>query len=417
MCTMRVNIGNLKRAENMRSPLHQRSLYPLKVFWCKGLFLVSLEMTFNQATNLLYSDRGVFKLKLTRSEKNVHRSESMNVITMNETLFHGAVSVEITKDGARPWRIPYREAALFPPDGIGGEAKVPAGVRMSFWSDSTSVQVIIAETENPLSFDCLVDGQFHSTRTADSGESVVAWDTLPSTNKLIEIYLPPKHSVCVQRILLDKGSSFSVFQDSRPRWIAYGSSITQCKAAASPSQTWPALVAQNSDLQLTCLGYSANCHLEPMVARMIRDLPADFISLCLGINVMGQSSLNTRTFQSSVIGLVRIIRERHHRTPILLMSPIFAPERETMDNKVGLNLVKIRQELREVYEILREHGDEQLFYVEGLDIFGESDQERLSDKLHPDAEGYKLIARRINHFFHEELLLHSRINSEGKDQL
>lgn len=333
----------------------------------------------------------------------------MNVITMNESLFHGAVSVEITKDGARPWRIPYQEAALFPPDGIGGEAKVPAGVRLSFWSDSTSVQVCFAETENPLSFDCLVDGELHSTRTAEPGESAVAWDALPSTNKLIEIYLSPKHSVCIQRILLDPDSSFAYFQDTRPRWIAYGSSITQCKAAASPSQTWPALVAQSSDLQLTCLGYSANCHLEPMVARMIRDLPADFISLCLGINVMGQSSLNARTFKPSVIGLIQIIRERHHDTPILLMSPIYAPERETTDNQVGLNLVKIRQELREVYEILREHGDSKLFYVEGLDIFGESDQERLSDKLHPDAEGYKRIARRMDHFFHEKLKLNSHI--------
>lgn len=340
----------------------------------------------------------------------------MNVITMNEALFHGAVSVEITKDGARPWRIPYRESALFPPDGIGGEAKVPAGVRVSFWSDSTSVQVGFAETENPLSFDCLIDGQFHSTRTAEPGDSVVTWSTLPGTNKLIEIYLSPKHSVCVQRILLDQDSSFSYFQDIRPRWIAYGSSITQCKAAASPSQTWPALVAQSSELQLTCLGYSANCHLEPMVARMIRDLPADFISLCLGINVMGQSSLNARTFKSSVIGLIQIIRERHHRVPILLMSPIFAPERETADNPVGLNLVKIRQELREAYEILREHGDRHLFYVEGLDIFGESDQERLSDKLHPDAEGYKLIARRMHRLFQDELKLHSLI-SEGDDRI
>ncbi|ANY73385.1 GDSL family lipase [Paenibacillus ihbetae] len=339
----------------------------------------------------------------------------MNVIAMNEALFHGAVSVEITEDGARPWRIPYREAALFPPDGIGGEAKVPAGVRISFWSDSSSIQVSFAATENPLSFDCLVDGQFHSTRTAEPGESVVSWDALPGTNKSIEIYLSPKHPVCVQRILLDQDSSFTYFQDKRPRWIAYGSSITQCKAA-SPSQTWPALVAQSSGLQLTCLGYSANCHLEPMVARMIRDLPADIISLCLGINVMGQSSLNARTFKSSVIGLIQIIRERHQGTPLLLMSPIFAPERETADNPVGLNLVKIRQELREAYEILREHGDRHLFYVEGLDIFGESDQERLSDKLHPDAEGYTLIARRVHRLFQDELKLHSLI-SEGNERI
>ncbi|GAB6928286.1 SGNH/GDSL hydrolase family protein [Paenibacillus sp. JCM 10914] len=337
----------------------------------------------------------------------------MNVITINEALFHGAISVEMNNDGFRPWRIPYRELALFPPNGIGGEAIVPAGVRMAFQSDSTSVQVCFVQSEQEVSFDCLIDGRLHAALTAIPGETSVTWNSLPAIEKLIEIYLSPKQSVCIQQVAIETKASFSYFADTRPRWVTYGSSITQCKAAASPSQTWPALVAQNLDLHLTCLGYSANCHLEPMVARMIRDLPANFISLCLGINIMGQASLGPRTFKSSVIGFIQTIREKHLNIPILLMSPIFAPEREAEENQVSLNLVKIREELREVYEILRNHGDHQLFYVDGLDIFGAADQALLSDKLHPDAEGYKLMAQRMQPYLQDDFKITSRLGNEG----
>ena len=56
------------------------------------------------------------------------------------------------------------------------------------------------------------------------------------------------------------------------------------------------VVARDQNFNLTCLGYGGQCHLDSMVARMIRDLPANFISMCLGINIQGASSLGPRAF-------------------------------------------------------------------------------------------------------------------------
>ena len=62
---------------------------------------------------------------------------------------------------------------------------------------------------------------------------------------------------------------------------------------------------------------------------------------------------------------------------------------------VGLNLVKMREEIREAVEILRERGDHRIHYVDGLKLFGPEEVRYLPDELHPNAAGYKVLARKF----------------------
>ena len=183
------------------------------------------------------------------------------------------------------------------------------------------------------------------------------------------------------------------YADPRPRWVTYGSSITHCRSAARPTETWPALVARASDLNLTCLGYGGNCHLEPMVARMIRDRPADLLSMKVGINVHNHGSLNARTFRPAIIGFVRIVRERHPDVPFAVVSPIYAAWRETQPNEVGFTIAAMREEVAAAVAALQAHGDRHLYYVDGLEIFGPQHAHLLPDDLHPNAEGYQVLAQ------------------------
>ena len=153
------------------------------------------------------------------------------------------------------------------------------------------------------------------------------------------------------------------------------------------------MAARKHGLNLTCLGYGGNCHLEPMIARMIRELPADFLSMKVGINIYGSDSLNVRTFQSAIIGFVQIVREKHPDTPFVVISPIFSPPRETTPNAVGFTLEDMRQEVAEAVQILRGLGDVNLHYLSGLELFGPDLAHLLPDDLHPDAEGYKIMGQ------------------------
>lgn len=328
----------------------------------------------------------------------------MQNIAIEQSLFQGAVSLEPVEGGWKPWRIPYKAFDLFPPNGIGGKAADSAGVRLRFESDTTTVRLELAPPGVQVQVDLVGEDDSIVTQVLGPDQTTVLFESLPGRNKRIELYLTQKAPTIVKSLAIDDGASWRIPEDDRPKWIAYGSSITQCGAAFGPAQTWPAIVARRFGLDLTCLGFGGNCHLEPMVARMIRDLPADVISLCLGINVYGNGSLNKRTFQAAAIGFVQIVREKHPDTPIALMSPIWSPPREDAKNVVGFTLNEMRAELEEAVAAMAAVGDKHLHYVNGLNVFDESLADQLPDNLHPNGPGYVTMGNRYADRVMQQLL-------------
>ncbi len=311
--------------------------------------------------------------------------------------WHGSVSLQRTAAWVMPWRIPYREQALFPPDAFAASdqqsrAAMPAGVRLAFHSDTTLVagRIVAQPQASPLDLCC--DGQVQGS-VALAGQEQFRFADLPPGEKLIELWLPQYGEFRLRSLELSAGASVVPYADPRPRWVTYGSSITHCRTAARPTETWPALVARASGLNLTCLGYGGNCHLEPMVARMIRDRPADVLSMKVGINIHNHSSLSARTFRPAIIGFVRIIREQHPDVPFAVVSPIYAAWRETQPNAVGFTIAAMREEVAAAVAVLRAQGDRHLRYVDGLEVFGPEHAHLLPDDLHPSAEGYQVLAR------------------------
>ena len=306
--------------------------------------------------------------------------------------WQGAISFNDTNDWRMPWRIPYQELALFPPDALRERAAMPAGVRISCHSDTEVVAGHIETVEECSGIDLYCDGEFQGSVEL-AGQPGFRFDRLPAGEKLVELWLPQHGEFRLRGLEVTDGAAIRPYVDNRPRWVTYGSSITHCRTAESPSFTWPAVAARKHGLNLTCLGYGGNCHLEPMIARMIRDLPADFLSMKAGINIYGSGSLNIRTFRSAIIGFVHIVREKHPDTPFVVISPIFSPPRETTANAVGFTLADMRQEVAEAVQAMRDQGDANLHYVNGLELFGSDLAHLLPDDLHPDAEGYKIMGR------------------------
>ena len=305
--------------------------------------------------------------------------------------WQGAVSLQKTKDWVMPWRTPHSAHVLFP-EPLLERSAMPAGVRISFRSNTTQVSGNIAPQNESGMLDLCCDGELMDSVDLKQKDSF-AFKGLSDSEKLIELWLPQFGRFQLRSLEIDDGTTLEPFTDTRPRWITYGSSITQCRTAASPTQTWPGVVARAHGLNLTCLGYGGQCHLDTMVARMIRDTPADYISMCLGINIQGASSLGPRAFRPAIIGAVQIVREKHPAIPIVLMSPICCPPREENPNTVGFHLKGMREEVQAAAEALKAHGDKQVHYVDGLSVFGADYVHLLPDDLHPDAEGYRVMGK------------------------
>jgi lysophospholipase L1-like esterase len=157
--------------------------------------------------------------------------------------------------------------------------------------------------------------------------------------------------------------------------------------------------------------------LDPFTARTIRDLPADLISLKLGINVVNGDTMRLRAFEPAVHGFLDTVREGHPDTPLLVISPILCPIVEDLpgptfpdfeDGTVrfrtagdparlaegALSLSVIREALSRIVAE-RSATDPNLHYLDGRALFGEADAADLPDALHPNAAGYRRMGERF----------------------
>ena len=323
----------------------------------------------------------------------------MTRIRAFDALFTGALALSREDDGLRPWRLPVEAALLFPSpdDGLIARSGSPSGVRLRFATDSPRVAVKLradAPPEEPAVVDLTRDEAIVGSAPAGPGSTILTFDVGPAGESTYELWLPQFHPVAVEWMEIEDGSTIAIPADDRPRWTAYGSSITMCRQAHSPARTWPAVAARRLGLNLTSMGYGGQCHLDPMVARAIRDRPADLITLKLGINVYGGSTLNARTYPAAVVGLVQTIRDVHRTTPIGVVTSIVSPARERTPNAVGCTLEDYREMTRDAVRRLQESGDASLELFEGTSLFSDADAEHLPDGLHPDGDGYQLMGER-----------------------
>ncbi len=319
--------------------------------------------------------------------------------TTAATFIQGHVSIQQGDGWIQPWRLPFDQIELFPsPDNaLRTNASHTSGVRLRCATNSRTLRLLVEPQADaaPRLFDLTIGGELLQTIALPANADTVEF-SLPETAapRPVELWLPSNAQVRIRGLEGDPAAAILPVPDWRPRWTVYGSSITKCGAASSPARTWPAVVARRQNLNLTSLGFGGQCHLDPLIGLLIRDLPADFITLKLGINVHGGGSLSPRTFKPAVIGLVRIIREKQPRTPLALVSPIISPPRETHPSN-GLSLQNMREEICDAARRLQAAGDLALRYFDGLELFGAAQTALMPDALHPNGEGYELLGNRF----------------------
>jgi len=302
----------------------------------------------------------------------------------------GAVDVEHTPHWSRAWRLPHDRIALFPGGALRARAAMSAGVRVVLGTDSRVLAgyAAVQGVEAPL--DAVVDGVIVASAPVGPDGSFVLG--LPRGDKRVELWLPQFGTFRLMSVAVEDGARVWAASAGRPRFVAYGSSLTQCRQATSPARTWPALVARALDLDLTCLGFAGEAHLDPMVARVVRDLPADVVVACLGINVYGSGTFSGRSLLPALLGFLSTIRDGHPGMPVLVVSPVASPRREDRRGRAGLTLAEVRGQVAAAVELLAAHGDPDVHLLDGRAVLGPQDAHLLGDGLHPGPEGYERMA-------------------------
>jgi hypothetical protein len=356
--------------------------------------------------------------------------------------------VERTEHGLRPHRLPAWARAQSPDPQLAAVEVQPSGVRLSFRTRATAVELDTLATRRvyvgmpsrpPGVYDLLVDGHLTGQANVAGGNTLaidmatgttehrtgpvgtVSFTGLPDTAKDVEIWLPHNEATELVALRTDAPVTPTV-RGERRVWLHHGSSISHGSDAASPSTTWPALAAAQGGVELINLGLGGSALLDPFTARTLRDTAADLISVKIGINLVNTDLMRLRAFTPAMHGFLDTIREGHPSTPLLVASPIYCPIHEDTpgpaaidldalrDGQVAftatgdpaehaagkLTLRVIRAELARIVT-QRAAGDPHLHYLDGLDLYGEADfaDLPLPDRLHPDAAAHRRMGDRF----------------------
>ncbi|WP_306367467.1 GDSL-type esterase/lipase family protein [Nocardiopsis sp. CC223A] len=363
-------------------------------------------------------------------------------------LLRGAVDIRPTEHGPRPVRLPEWALAQAPDPLMADIAAQTSGVRLALRTRATVVELDALPTKRSYVgapprpagvYDLLVDGHLTAQGRVDGGDTLVIDMTtgavehrpgpvgtvrftgLPDRDKDVEIWLP--HNEATTPVALRTDAPVAPAADRGRRvWLHHGSSISHGSDAASPTAIWPAVAAARAGVDLVNLGLSGNAVVDPFTARTMRGVPADVISVKLGINVVNQDAMRRRAFGPAVHGFLDTVREGHPDTPLLVVSPIhcaiheevpgptqmdvsalaegrlsYLAQGDAAERAAGrLALTDIRRELARIVKE-RASRDPHLHYLDGLELYGEADAAELPmpDSLHPDTAAHRRIGERF----------------------
>ncbi|MEV6474794.1 GDSL-type esterase/lipase family protein [Streptomyces sp. NPDC051657] len=363
-------------------------------------------------------------------------------------ILRGALDLERTGRGLLPHRLPARARRQIPDGQLAMAESQPSGVRLAFRTRATAVELDVVATKRVYPgapprpdgvYELLVDGRPAARASAPDGDTLTVdlasmtsrtrpgpvetlrFTGLPDAEKDVEIWLPHDETTLLVALRTDAPLR-SPGPTGRPVWLHHGSSISHGSNAAAPTGTWPALAANLGEAELINLGFSGSALLDPFTARAMRDTPADLISVKIGINLVNADLMRLRAFGPAVHGFLDTVREGHPTAPLLVVSPICCPIHETTpgpcapdysamsegrlrfvamgdpaESAAGkLTLTVIRDELARIVAE-RAVTDPHLHYLDGLDLYGESDHAELPlpDDLHPDPAAHRRIGERF----------------------
>ena len=135
----------------------------------------------------------------------------MKPIVLNSETILGAISLEKSEGFISPWRIFHEEKDFYTPNQLNGIAEIPAGVRITFETNSPTIKVEFAASEAEIEFDLVIDRELVKTIIVSPKDTSFTVDGLLASNKVVEIYLSQQQKVAVRNVYIAKDANWNAY--------------------------------------------------------------------------------------------------------------------------------------------------------------------------------------------------------------
>lgn len=301
-------------------------------------------------------------------------------------------------------RLPLRAEKIVRAD-VWYLAQSPAGANVAFRSDTTQMAVRVTNEDaghmphmpatgsNGVALECGAPGRMRPWAVPQPDLVAASFERqlfseVSKKMREFRLYLPLYKSLKKLELGFSRGSRIlppSSLALPRPV-VFYGTSITQGGCASTAANDYVSCIGRALNIETINLGFSGNGRYEPEVARFVAEIEA-------ALFVLDYANLDGQLLRRRLPPFVRILRARHPKTPILLITPICY---SSYDWSAGTRsyLDSARDVMLAYY--VRQHGrDRNLHLVDGYGLIPFGTEAAHVDGCHPNDHGFRMIADRL----------------------
>lgn len=193
----------------------------------------------------------------------------------------------------------------------------------------------------------------------------------PSYSGVTELYVGVSNGSCI-----GEGMKYS-----NTPIVYYGSSITQGGCSSRPGNTYQNIISRRMNVDYINLGFSGSARAEDEIVSYMASLP-----MCAFVSDYDHNAPDVKHLQNTHCKMYQKIREAHPSIPYIMLSKC------DFDSSYEDNIL-CREVVQNTYRYAKEHGDQNVYYIDGASIFRGPYQDMCTvDAVHPNDLGFALIA-------------------------
>ncbi len=207
-------------------------------------------------------------------------------------------------------------------------------------------------------------------------------------NRRYLLYLPLRNPVLKVEIGIPEGATLQPVPPRKDKpLVFYGTSIVHGAYASHAGMVHPSILGRWLNRPVINLGFSGNGRMEPELAALLGELPAQaYILDCV-------PNMDVADIQDRAENFVHTLRKARPKTPIILVAG--RPHTNSwIRPALLLKETQKGEAYRKAYKRLKKGGVKNLYYISGESLFGD-DCEASLDASHPSDLGFMRMAESL----------------------